>query len=319
MTSRPAKRQRPEAAIITRSEIWHTDGNVVLQAQDMQFRVHWGILTQNSSFFRDLQALPQPPEQLTVDGCAVLELQLDAVEDVKLLLATLYNPTALFQQVIPFALVAALVRLGRKYDFRNLMDAAVQLLMDEHPTTLKEFLELSKTHPYHPKRITYHRGFELDMLDLARENNILSALPCAYYRMLTRYSQNQLLDGIPRSDRTLTSLAPSTLRQCIVGREKIIFKQMQPGHTLGWLWEWEYDADCYTRSKCHAYRKVLIQKYFQFVGVRAFGPVEKMKPRFCHPCFHHIEELMNMAQRKMWEDLPAFFDLPPWGELKNYL
>jgi hypothetical protein len=90
--SPPAKRQRTEDAPITRSDIWFTDGSVVLQAQNTQFRVHWGVLTQNSSFFRDMQALPQGNvEQPTVEGCPLVELH-DDVEDVKHLLTTLYNP-----------------------------------------------------------------------------------------------------------------------------------------------------------------------------------------------------------------------------------
>jgi hypothetical protein len=91
MSSPPAKCQRTEDAPITRSDIWYQDGSVVLQAQDTQFRVHWGNLCQHSSFFREMQGLPQPPDLPSVDGCPIIELQ-DAVLDVEHLLKVLYNP-----------------------------------------------------------------------------------------------------------------------------------------------------------------------------------------------------------------------------------
>ncbi|KAF8208156.1 hypothetical protein K438DRAFT_1468773, partial [Mycena galopus ATCC 62051] len=56
------------------SETWRRDGNVVLQAANIQFRVHWSVLAQHSSVFRDIEELPQPPDQPTVDGCPVVEL-----------------------------------------------------------------------------------------------------------------------------------------------------------------------------------------------------------------------------------------------------
>jgi hypothetical protein len=82
-----------ENATIIRSEIWYHDGSVILQAQSTQFRVHWGVLSQHSVFFCDMHWLPQldPSEQLSVDGCPVIELQ-DTVKDIKYLLSALYNP-----------------------------------------------------------------------------------------------------------------------------------------------------------------------------------------------------------------------------------
>jgi hypothetical protein len=93
MSSPAAKRPRTENAPIMRSDIWYKDGSVILQADGIQFRVHWGVLSEHSSFFRDLENLPQPPEQPSVDGCPVVEL-LDSVVDVKYLLKALYTPYA---------------------------------------------------------------------------------------------------------------------------------------------------------------------------------------------------------------------------------
>jgi hypothetical protein len=92
MLSPPQKRHRTEDAPITRSEIWHNDGSVVLQPGNTQFRVHWSVLALHSSFFRDMQGLPQPPDQPSVEGCPVVELP-DDTEDVEYLLKVLYSPS----------------------------------------------------------------------------------------------------------------------------------------------------------------------------------------------------------------------------------
>ncbi|KAJ7039025.1 hypothetical protein C8F04DRAFT_1086858 [Mycena alexandri] len=63
MSRPPTKRQRTEDAPVNRSEIWHNDGSVVLQAENTQFRVHQSVLAMHSQFFRGIQGLPQPLDQ----------------------------------------------------------------------------------------------------------------------------------------------------------------------------------------------------------------------------------------------------------------
>ncbi|KAK7025089.1 BTB domain-containing protein [Favolaschia claudopus] len=139
MSAKPsAKRQRTEHAPLTRSNTWRSDGNVVLQAGNTQYRVHWSVLSLHSPVFHDMQGLPQPPEQPIIEGCPVIEL-LDDPQDVEYLLEALYTPTFLGQKKIPFPAVGALIRLGRKYEFKALFDLVVGRLASEFPTTLKGY------------------------------------------------------------------------------------------------------------------------------------------------------------------------------------
>jgi hypothetical protein len=63
----------------------------VLQAGNTQFRVHWSVLALHSSVFSGMQGLPQRDDQLTVEGCPVVELS-DDPQDVEYLLKALYIP-----------------------------------------------------------------------------------------------------------------------------------------------------------------------------------------------------------------------------------
>jgi hypothetical protein len=91
MPSPPMKRQHIENTLITCSKIWYKDGSVVLQAESTQFHVHWGVLSEHSDFFADLEGLPQPNDRPIIDGCHIIELQ-DPVVDIKYLLKALYDP-----------------------------------------------------------------------------------------------------------------------------------------------------------------------------------------------------------------------------------
>ncbi|KAJ7642779.1 hypothetical protein DFH06DRAFT_1477492 [Mycena polygramma] len=311
MSQSATKRKRTEdAPTISRSDIWYQDGSVVLQAEGTQFRVHWGVLA-NSSFFRDMQALPQPPEQPTVEGCPIVELH-DLYEDVNHLLTVLYDPTILFQKVLPLAVVAALLRLGRKYDFRKILDAAVQLVMYDNPTTLEDYLKHTTMH------VTNCNA--LEMLTLVRENNIMSAQPCAYYEVVRGCEQSQLFDGVPRDDGTLAFLAPNDLRQCNLSRERIIAKQMLPGFMWGWLVSWDYREDCALPRICAANREHMLQISVELHQPQALDIGGELWDRmFCPECLRHMEKRIDAGRKKMWEELPSFFDLPPWSELKNDL
>ncbi|KAJ7106070.1 hypothetical protein C8R43DRAFT_1046095 [Mycena crocata] len=321
MSSPPAKRQRTEDAPITRSDIWYPDGSVVFQPQNTQFRVHWGVLTEHSSFFRDMQGLPQPADQPSIDGCPIVELP-DSAEDVKYLLKALYTPTFLAQKSIPLGAVGALIRLGRKYDFPELLASALERLTDENPSTLEDYDAL-KRNPrlFSPvkyqrvPRIVQYPGIIFDTLALARENKILSVLPCAYYRVLSLHSQVELFDGIPRGDGTSAHLGPVDQRQCVLAYRRLLMKQIKPGYTLGWVREWS--ADCTDSAKCNDARDEFFSRYLDTLPLSALSSKSAQPSRICFSCGMNINKLVSAGQKQIWEELPGFFDLPPWNELQN--
>lgn len=73
-----------------RSTIWLEDGNVVLQAQSTQFRVHRSTLSLHSSVFRDMFQFPQPSDRHDVDGCPVVHVT-DDPKDFEQVLKVVYD------------------------------------------------------------------------------------------------------------------------------------------------------------------------------------------------------------------------------------
>jgi hypothetical protein len=99
-----------------------------------------------------------------------------------------------------------------------------------------------------------------------------------------------------------------------------MLKQFQPGYTLGWLRKWDYVEDCTSRAECRKAREKRFSNVFnlgQLVALTLFKVTDKSK--YCAKCKEHRRELLVSGRQKSWQDLPGFFDLPPWSELTNEL
>ncbi|KAJ7039805.1 hypothetical protein C8F04DRAFT_949202, partial [Mycena alexandri] len=302
------------------------NGSVVLQAQNTQFRVHFSILSLHSTFFRDMQGLPQPHDQLepTVEGCPLIVVH-DSVEDVEYLLKALYNPGLFDEAAIPFPYIASFVRLGRKYEFRNLFNIAVGRLAFENPATLKKYdalmdtLELAagKRVPHSTTRIVNYPGIRQDTLTLVRENGLLALLPCAYYRVLS-YSIDEIFSGISRPDGTTSRLSSIDLRTCAVGLERVLAMQFMPDSPLGWIILWKPTDDCKSVSTCQSWRDTFISSILiSGPKVYSLSVLTLENTQLCVSCKEPAGRAAIAGRAKFWEDLPSFFDLPPWSELRN--
>ncbi|KAK7025084.1 BTB domain-containing protein [Favolaschia claudopus] len=314
MSSPPAKRQRAENAPITRSDTWFSDGNVVLQADNTQFRVHWGVLALHSSVFSDMQGLPQPPDQPTVEGCAVVELQ-DDPEDVELMLKALYSLKFHCQKRLPLPAVGAFLRLGRKYDIQDLFDSAVARLTSEFPTTLEghdricfENLETIEA--------TYDNAI-FDLISIASDNNISTALPCAYLYVVNYCSVDEIFDGFSKGRNN----DPIHLRRCIAAQTNLSIKQFKPGFTLSWIRSWEFDdSHCENTSKCYSRRSrmfssCVLSGFLGFVELKDLMQPDSVA--LCPVCTRLADGATRNGREKLWAELPGDFGLAPWAELRN--
>ncbi|KAK7025109.1 BTB domain-containing protein [Favolaschia claudopus] len=321
MSTRPSKRQRTKNVDEPKkhSEIWRPDGNVVLQAEDTQFRVHWSVLALHSSVFSDMQDLPQPADQPTVEGCPVVNLSDDA-GDVEILLTVLYSPMFLCKKSLPLPVIGALLRLGRKYDFKDFFDSAVGRLVYEFPSTLELLDKLDFDYTV----IDWYDGMIFDVIALAQENKIMTVLPCACINAIEFYSTEQLFNGVENQNGTQSRLPSSDLSKYVTAKIKLLNQQFQPGYTFGWVVDPKFSR-CTDSAKCKELRanvpKLLADTTWKF----RFAPrwnlwkwrVANKNSKFCKVCGPHVEESFKAGREKMWEELPGFFDLPPWAELKN--
>lgn len=184
----------PKALI--RSDIWFSDGNIVLIADSAAFKVHHGQLERHSEVFRDLFSVPQPVDQNLIDGCPSVELH-DRPTDLYHLLIALYDGIY-FQKhtATDFAAISAVLRLSTKYFIEHLRERCIARLAIDWPTSLPDWdrRELDGTDSegrYNPREIFPH---PILMLKLAHELSLDTFLPSAFYD-LSRYGPSKILAG----------------------------------------------------------------------------------------------------------------------------
>ncbi|KZP17860.1 hypothetical protein FIBSPDRAFT_933786, partial [Athelia psychrophila] len=160
----PAKRPRadhdedeyPLLLKCTRSAPWFEDGNIVLEAEKVQFKVYKGILAANSAIFRDMFAIAQAQGEELVDGCPLVHLG-DKSQDLAHVLEALYDSSKWLddsfekRKQMPLAVAEGFLRLGRKYEIDHIRNQAVQRLAVIFPSDLKKFRKplshIPRTHP----------------------------------------------------------------------------------------------------------------------------------------------------------------------------
>jgi hypothetical protein len=99
----------------------------------------------------------------------------------------------------------------------------------------------------------------------------------------------------------------------------LVVKQFQPGYTLGWAREWDFDDDCTDLPRCRAVREAILNWYLEDTMIGALEQPNEIGGNLfelCGACAH-ARESTAVGRQKMCEELPEFFDLSPWNELKN--
>lgn len=98
--SRPSKRARKEASVeglgertagyVRSDTFWLRDGNIILVAEKVAFRVHQSVLERKSVIFEDMFRLPQPDNAETWELHPLVHLS-DSAEDIEYLLSAFYE------------------------------------------------------------------------------------------------------------------------------------------------------------------------------------------------------------------------------------
>lgn len=84
--------------LIRSQDVWYDDGNVVIQAENIVFRVFRGILASNSAVFADMFSVPQPTNVTgpdVYDSCPLIQIY-DTPEDARHFLKAIHDAGLVF-------------------------------------------------------------------------------------------------------------------------------------------------------------------------------------------------------------------------------
>ncbi|KII91862.1 hypothetical protein PLICRDRAFT_523753 [Plicaturopsis crispa FD-325 SS-3] len=313
-------RDAPISTLPTRWEPWIDDGNIVLQAENKQFRVHRSLLRSSSHVFSDMFEVCGPAaahqgsdEETTVDGCPVIHMA-DASQDWHYVLTALYDRGFYADAAvdIPFEVLAAFLRLGKKYGIRRLHAEAMSELSAQFPTTLAAYDG--------PKCIgpDLHRYSQFDAvhntavaaINLARETNTPSLLPAALYKYCSYAFEERVITGYHKRNQSLPTISTTDRDICISAHAALM--RAQRLHVYPWAKPGMTSA-C-GDPECSAWKATFLD-----VTNAHCLPLDRFedwsKLGFCADCAEPTRKVYATGRQKIWDALPSFFDLPDWGTL----
>lgn len=150
----------------------------------------------------------------------------------------------------------------------------------------------------------------LEMLNLAREHNLLSTLPLLRYRCCRLISKQK--------DLSKTRLDHQEATFCAT--KYVALMRLQGETTFSWiiLPPSKYDG-CQAIATCSATRRKLAVDMF-FPVAKLIGLMIWQKglgKGMCEICVSVAAVEHEIGRRRLWEALPGVFDLPGWEELNK--
>ncbi|KAF4615852.1 hypothetical protein D9613_012381 [Agrocybe pediades] len=332
MSVQLAKRKRSESTSqpplaeheLTRSkDLWFDDGNVVLQAEKTQFRVHRSVLSLHSSVFRDMFSAPLLHGDSTVDGCPLVIVQ-DTSMDWENILSVLYRGYQMYETVddFPIDMLISMLRVGRKYALTHLVLSATRRLRAELPRTFRNWQEspLSDHKQHQPLRVAdnvFTIGREVDLINAVSDAGLRSLLPTLFYLLLRDQDLSVVLEGAISESKPPSRLSLETQRAILVGRVGLMKGIMK--YPVRWMisqGSWQ-EMDC--EQDCAAERVAVLEESVQSFSNDVSWALQEIAPevleRFCRKCAPRIKKTVSVAQSRLWDELPRYFGLPDWDTL----
>ncbi|CAA7266013.1 unnamed protein product [Cyclocybe aegerita] len=311
----------------TRSEgLWLDDGNIILQAEATQFRVHRSMLARHSVVFKDMFSMPQPDEDPVFEGCPVITLS-DKAEDLKQILSVFYDNFGSMDlsKDIPISRASIMLRLGKKYDISLLRDEALKRLRQDFPVTLMEWDNSYEGHcgPSLDFSFVSPSQAVADVIALGLEEDVSTILPGVFFYYIVKTSLEDIVLGE-------SSLPHDVRMKCIVGRDRLFI------HLRGIVNNWAgleafMDLEYCTRGGLCVQKKTQLLRELEHVFWGDNGmpfslasisdlpfPAGQMVKDLCKFCAASVEGCYEEARESIWDALPGFFSLPRWHELKDF-
>ncbi|KAL1756162.1 hypothetical protein FB107DRAFT_290290 [Schizophyllum commune] len=320
---RPAKRQRLDednAPPAKRSDIWFDDGNIILQAENLQFRVHRSLLARHSPVFKDIFGIPQPANtsEVLIEGCPVVHLT-DKASHVQFMLTKLFNlaaPENPWKAPTVFDLIASL-RMGHKYLITHLWNDAVTSLRRAFPTDEAKILAtltvyakvISRNDDATAIRLTSRRGL-LPLVDVVAEVGLQTILPGLYYRIIYTNTLDTIIGSTDISDRA----------RCVLlgGRAKLL------NITTECLKPWGSKTNPHNNNSPNSINCGYARHRFYLTNIDGQYPLGSWvhttpEGLICtNICHVEYGQLLATMKRRAWDQLPAAFGLPAWKDLKDF-
>ncbi|KDR86011.1 hypothetical protein GALMADRAFT_235199 [Galerina marginata CBS 339.88] len=324
------KRKRMESGLegvvegpLKSAAYWFEDGNVILQAENTQFRVYRGILSRNSQVFRDMFSLPQPEKETLFEGCPLVHVS-DAPKDWENIFSILYdhNTSYVSTSTLALPLLASMLRIGKKYEFDNLQSLALERIRKELPDSLDGWDEQT-TALGGDGGLIVESDWEIDLINILLETGFQTLLPMAYFIGVASLGPAQVFRGLTHDNGTIACLSAESIENMTIARQAISTAIMT--HEFSWTTSTRSQsaiptAACQRKAKCESHRSAVLAELVP--GPTPYtaltSPVEdRVLELYCDSCAAEIKKIYEAGREVIWDNLPSYFGLPKWEDLKD--
>ncbi|KAH9829559.1 uncharacterized protein C8Q71DRAFT_400750 [Rhodofomes roseus] len=319
---RPRSESEPTASLqhaFSRDErFWYEDGNVIIIAQGVGFRVFKGLLAADSEVFRDMLSLAKPAPDLSresgLDDCPVVHVT-DTAAEVRSLLAILLGGRRYMRRLkFEFDDVANCIRLAHKYGIQDVLEDSLEELKKYFPATFDAFAT----------RLTSETSTDaIVAANLARLTNTLSILPAALYGCC-QLDGKELLEGKVRKDGVVDTLNFEDLGHCTDGMRRLCTLNVQLASDVFSPLD---NAECVIIDRCNTSLATLQLKWIHRIprgngdvlapwDLRGYDRKKKPKPSspLCASCIALLEARATTLRQRIWSELPDVFNLKEGSE-----
>ncbi|KAJ7165528.1 hypothetical protein C8R43DRAFT_1061459 [Mycena crocata] len=321
--------------------LWFEDGNIVIQAGNVQFRVYCGLLEARSSVFKEMFSFPRPAVCELVDGCPLVRLPNPAMDVTVFLKALFDHHSGRFFKPYPlqteFSTILGCLRLGIEYGVDSLRLRALIHLSSRYYTKLSDLDECDEGLAPVTKKASWklpgvtRKGpsdpwvARIQVIQLAREADAPWILPHAFFDLSCIFSTLAEHDPVVFHDAVsngISALLSAQDRQAFLRGHNV-----QTKNTITQLFPFLvshpfYIDDCSSPLRCAEERsRVFTGLVRHHVHVRfplSFWDQEDWDElEVCHTCLVALKQTLQEARQKFWDELPGIYELPPWTDLEE--
>ncbi|KIJ31697.1 hypothetical protein M422DRAFT_70824 [Sphaerobolus stellatus SS14] len=288
----------------SKSKAYHEDGNLVIVAGDVAFKVHRGLLTGRSNIFRDMFVVgSQLSCGETFDGCPVVRVS-ESEEYMAIFLKCLYGymwPHPLHDEK-PFRIA---LKCSHKYQVYTLRRQFLDKLSENYPTDLATFDEMNNV----PQPLGLNKAFTR-LLPVIFEVEALWLAPAGLYNLFLVEDKLEI-DQLPgnillkfyRVSALLSTEFPKFIQNAVVR-------------------EYRYHACC--NGKWSDMHSEIATDLLEPEIIACMSPLLlplfletlPITKKLCQRCFTELEESIKEYRNDMWSKLPKLFDIgESWEEL----
>ncbi|TFK89065.1 hypothetical protein K466DRAFT_487650 [Polyporus arcularius HHB13444] len=283
------------------SVYWFEDGNTILVAGDVDFRVHAGALTKRSPVLRELLSNPHPE---TADSIPVIQL-FDHPTDIRRLLgAFIYGNDLRFITDGPdFQTLSSLLRMGHKYKLEHAVDAVLEYLQPYYPSRLTDWEAMRAGPP------SFSALDHIGVVNIARLTDTPALLPVAFLHCCA-VDPKVLRQGFTREDGTIETLSPDDLATVLMARAELMQQDV-----LDCLHILDVADDCDDSDEC---QRMLLTVHSEYIGARKWEQsfeagwrqswkayLQKIDMVPCDECVEAIEEREREKLEELWDRWPT--------------